>query len=51
MSLLKIVPMHKNWLSRLDMIAARMPAANNPPKIGPVCVLTKNGKTALALTI
>ena len=31
------------------MIAARIPAANNPPKIGPVWVFTRNGRIVLGL--
>ena len=31
------------------MIAARIPAANNPPSTFPVCVFTKNGKIVLGL--
>ncbi len=49
MSLVKIVPRQRNWLSSDDMMAARIPAVSSPPNKGPVCVLTKKGRIALGL--
>ena len=50
MSLLKMVPMQRNWLSRLLMMAAKSPAAKKPLRIAPVWVFTRNGRILLEST-
>ena len=51
MSSVNIVPMQRNWLSKEDMIAARIPAVRNPPSTGPATLLTMNGRTPFAETV
>ena len=47
MSFVKMLPMQRNCESRLDMMAARIPAVRSPPRTGLVSLFTKNARTAL----
>ena len=47
MSVVNMVPTHRNWLSSDDIIAARIPADNSPATNGVVSAFTAAGKTAL----